>query len=70
MEQKTDFQLPIEPELLKKRAAIPKLIAELSYKDEEKAIHFIRIWGEKRTAITPLYAELMDALELAAEEEK
>ncbi|MCM3413565.1 hypothetical protein [Metabacillus litoralis] len=54
--------LPIDMELLEKRKAIPVKLAELSYIDQEKAIHFLRIWGEKKSPITPLYNEIMKTL--------
>ncbi len=49
---------PIDPEILRKRMAIPKLIAELTYIDKSEAIKFIRIWGEKKMPITVLFEEL------------
>jgi hypothetical protein len=54
--------LPIDLEFLQKRSMIPVKIAELSYKDEEAAIKYMRIWGEKKMAITELFAELTSAL--------
>lgn len=50
--------LPIDPIILMKRVEIPGLIAELSYKDEKKAVEYLRIWGEKRMPITPLHEAL------------
>lgn len=50
--------LPIDPIILKKRSAIPGMIAKLSYVDQKKAIEYMRIWGEHKMAITPLHAEL------------
>lgn len=55
--------LPIDPIILMKRGAIPGLIAELSYKDETKAIEYLRIWGEKRMPITTIHNELTVELE-------
>jgi hypothetical protein len=54
--------LPIDLEFLQKRAMIPVKIAELSYKNEEAAIKYMRIWGEKKMAITELFEELTSAL--------
>jgi hypothetical protein len=51
-------KLPIDPIILEKRAAIPGLIAELSYQDERKAIKYLRIWGERKMPITPLFSTL------------
>ncbi|MEK3955641.1 MULTISPECIES: hypothetical protein [unclassified Psychrobacillus] len=47
---------------MQKAIAIPELIARLSYQDQTKAIEFIRIWGEKRMAITKLYSLLIEEL--------
>ncbi|MDR7237171.1 hypothetical protein [Neobacillus drentensis] len=55
-------ELPIDLEFLQKRKMIPIKIAELSYKDEEAAIKYLRIWGEKKMAITVLFDELTVAL--------
>lgn len=54
--------LPIDLNLLAKRKEIPKMIADLSYQDRDKALHYVRIWGEKRMPITPLHEELEMAL--------
>jgi hypothetical protein len=54
--------LPIDPEFLEKRRMIPAKIAELSYKNEEAAIKYLRIWGEKKMAITELFDELTNVL--------
>lgn len=54
--------LPIEPEILAKRSEIPSLIAKLSYKNESKAVEFVRMWGEKRSPITEIYEELKEAV--------
>ncbi|WP_416149458.1 hypothetical protein ACM26V_00210 [Salipaludibacillus sp. HK11] len=55
--------LPIDPEILKKRMQIPKLLAKLSYQDEEEAIRLMRQWGEKKQPITSMYNELIDIVE-------
>lgn len=54
--------LPIDLEFLQKRMAIPVKIAELSYLNEEAALKYMRIWGEKRMPITELFDELVSAL--------
>lgn len=53
-------ELPIEPILLRKRMAIPELIAKLS--NQTKSIEYIRIQGEKRMSITELYGLLTEEL--------
>lgn len=53
--------LPIDPEFLQKRKMIPVKIAELSYKNEEAAIKYLRIWGEKKMPISELFDELVSA---------
>jgi hypothetical protein len=55
-------ELPIDPEFLRKRMMIPAKIAELSYRNEESALKYLRIWGEKRMPITDLFDELILAL--------
>lgn len=54
--------LPIDPEILRKSAAIPSKIAELSYKDENAAIKYLRIWGEKKLPVTELFNEISQEL--------
>lgn len=51
-------QLPIDREFLEKRMMIPVKIAELSYIDEEAAIKYMRIWGEKKMGVTDLFEVL------------
>ncbi|WP_046178826.1 hypothetical protein [Domibacillus tundrae] len=51
-----------DKDILLKRMAIPGKIAELSYVDQEAAVHFMRIWGEKKMPITTLFEELNSAL--------
>jgi hypothetical protein len=57
------LELPIDQEILKKRSMIPTKIAELSYHDQEAAIHFLRIWGERKMPVSELFQELTDVLE-------
>ncbi|QXJ39543.1 hypothetical protein BV455_02909 [Parageobacillus caldoxylosilyticus] len=54
--------LPIDLDLLQKRKAIPVKLAQLSYTNPEKAIQLLRKWGEKQVPITPLYEEIIQAL--------
>lgn len=50
--------LPIDLDILRKRQAIPVKIAELTYLDKDAALKYMRIWGEKKMAITELFDEL------------
>jgi hypothetical protein len=52
----------IPVDVLEKRMNIPSKIAELSYKDPEKALYYMRIWGEKKLPVTPLYEALVSEL--------
>jgi len=56
--------LPIDPIILLKRGAIPGLLAKLSYQNQEKAIGYMRIWGEKKMPITTLHAALENELSI------
>ncbi|MGG3450237.1 hypothetical protein [Domibacillus aminovorans] len=51
-----------DKEILLKRMAIPKKLAELSYLDQDAAVHYMRIWGEKKMPITTLFDELNTTL--------
>jgi hypothetical protein len=55
--------LPIDVELLNKRRLIPVKLAELSYINPEATIRLLRIWGEKKMPITPLFNEIMSYFE-------
>jgi hypothetical protein len=59
--------LPIDLELLQKRREIPIKLAQLSYTNPEKAIELLRKWGEKQVPITPLYEEIIEALNSEAQ---
>lgn len=48
----------IDMDIVQKRSEIPKKIAKISYVDKEKAIHFLRLWGEGKVAITELHNDL------------
>lgn len=56
------MQLPIESEILMKRSEIPSLISQLSYQDEQQAIEYLRLWGEKKMPITTIHQELTTAI--------
>ncbi|MDP4085096.1 MAG: hypothetical protein Q8934_10850 [Bacillota bacterium] len=54
--------LPISEEILRKRQAIPVLIAKLSYVDQNMSLHYMRLWGEKKETITSLYEQLLSEI--------
>ncbi|OAT84211.1 hypothetical protein A6P54_02635 [Bacillus sp. MKU004] len=56
-------QLPICRETLQKRQAIPMKLAQLSYINPEAALSFLRLWGEKKIPISPLYEEILTHFE-------
>ncbi|MFZ3591854.1 hypothetical protein ACOI1C_22245 [Bacillus sp. DJP31] len=56
-------QFPICQDILRKRQAIPMKLAELSYTKPETALSFLRLWGEKKVQISPLYEEILTHLE-------
>lgn len=64
-EESDRWNVPLDPLILSKRGAIPSLIAKLSYKNESKALEYLRIWGEKRMPVTTLHETL--ELELRGE---
>jgi len=51
-------KMPIDPEILQMKIEIPKLLAELSYRDQQEAIRLMREWGEKKRTINSMYEEL------------
>lgn len=55
--------LPIDINILAMRKEIPLKIAKLSYKNKEKAIHYLRLWGENKLAITELHEQLCQSLQ-------
>lgn len=63
------MSLPIDPEILRKRMAIPTKIAELSYINPDAAIKYMRIWGEKKMPVTVLFDELISVLSKEAVQE-
>lgn len=54
--------LPIDREILERRCAIPDLLADLTEKEPEAALHYMRVWGRKEMPITPLFHELSKKL--------
>lgn len=60
------MQLPIDHDYIFKRATLHKLIAELSYKNPDAALAFLRDWAEGAKQVTPLWEEVTKALEEAA----
>jgi hypothetical protein len=62
--------LPIDVELLNQKRMIPVKLAELSYIDPEATIRLLRIWGEKKMPITPLFNEIMSYFKDYKEEVK
>lgn len=57
-EKVREMPLPIDMDLLKKREEIPIKLAELSYMDPDSAVVLLRKWGEKKSPITVLHAEI------------
>lgn len=53
------YNLPISKDLLMKRKAIPPLLAQLSYSKPDITLNLLRMWGEKKKPITPLYEEII-----------
>ncbi|KIL48263.1 hypothetical protein [Jeotgalibacillus soli] len=53
----TEFRIPLD--ILEQSIAIPPLLAELSYKNQEKTIDLIRTLGENRLSITLIYETLI-----------
>lgn len=66
MQQHNAAQLPIDRDYIFKRATLHKKISELSYKNPEAALQFLRDWAEGRKHVTPLWEEVTKALEEAA----
>ncbi|MFX3616101.1 MAG: hypothetical protein ACE3JK_01045 [Sporolactobacillus sp.] len=62
--------LPIDPIILEKRSQIPGKIAEISYKDKDEAIKFMRIYGEHKMPITPMYDKICECLDSLNEKVK
>ncbi|PAQ15041.1 hypothetical protein CD798_08335 [Bacillaceae bacterium SAOS 7] len=58
--------LPIDLDLLEKRIAIPALLAELSYLNEQRSVELVRVWGEKTMPITSLYDLLLKEIQVSS----
>jgi hypothetical protein len=56
-------ELPIDRELVRKRAYLPVKLAELSLADPNEALELLRAWGEGKKPITQLWDETGRALE-------
>lgn len=55
--------LPIDRELVHKRAYLPVKLAELSHKDQEAALRLLREWGAGKQPISQLWSEAVEALD-------
>lgn len=64
--QQPKAQLPIDRDYIYKRATLHKKIAELSIKNPDAALAFLRDWAEGRKQVTPIWDEVTKALEDAA----
>lgn len=62
-EERSLVDFPIDPEILRKRKAIPGLISELSYLNKDKAVNYIRLWGEHRMPITEMFDDLVNTIQ-------
>ncbi|NIK67896.1 hypothetical protein [Paenibacillus sp. BK720] len=56
-------ELPIDRELVRKRAYLPVKLAELSKEEPDEALDLLRAWGEGTKPITQLWDEASRALE-------
>lgn len=56
-------QLPIDMELVKKRAYLPVKLSQLAKKDTAAALDLLNAWGEGTKAVTTLWEEVTQALE-------
>ncbi len=66
MQQHDAAQLPINRDYIYKLASLHKKISELSYKNPDAALAFLRDWAEGKKQVTPLWEEVTKALEEAA----
>lgn len=57
------MELPISVDLLEKRREIPVKLAELSYLDPEKAVTYLREWGEKTVPVSDLHSKISKSLD-------
>jgi len=56
------MKLPINMNLIEKEIEIPDLLAKLTYKNEDLAIGYMRLWGEKKMTISEIHKKLTDEL--------
>lgn len=63
MNQLNELPLPIDREYIYKRATLHKRICELSYRDAEAALAFLRDWADGKKAISQLWEEITTELE-------
>lgn len=57
-----EYPFPIDWELVHMMAYLPVKLAELSYRDQEAAIDYLRDWGEKKKEVPQLWDEVTEAL--------
>ncbi|WP_257349050.1 hypothetical protein [Pseudalkalibacillus decolorationis] len=50
-------------EVILKRRQIPKLLSDLSYINQEKAVKYLRIFANKELPVTPLYEKLIEEID-------
>jgi hypothetical protein len=56
------MELPIDPEIIKKRAYLPVKLSELSKIDPDAALKYLRNWGDGKQAISQLWDSVMSEL--------
>lgn len=62
MFQPDEIPLPIDREYIYKRATLHKKISELSYRDAEAALEFLRAWAEGKKPVSQLWEGVAAAL--------
>ncbi|MGG1599513.1 hypothetical protein [Paenibacillus naphthalenovorans] len=62
MAEINETPLPIDREYIYKRATLHKKISELSYRDAEAALAFLREWAEGKKPVSQLWEEVAAAL--------
>lgn len=60
-QQQQNEWLPIDREYIYKRASLHIKISELSYKNPEAALVFLRDWAERNKAVSQLWDEVAAA---------
>ncbi|MCY9666701.1 hypothetical protein M5X11_17500 [Paenibacillus alginolyticus] len=58
----SNYPWPIDWELVHMTAYLPVKLAELSYRDQEAAIGYLRDWGAKKKEVPQLWDEVTAAL--------